>query len=156
MLRILLHNVKQLFLACCFIIGTGGLHHMTRAVKLVTFEQVLPALIPVLYREICIKITVLVLCGGDFVNQFIYGSRKLFIGIECERICRPLLSILPHRCPGTPYRKSRHRHLPREAPLRHFQSSSQRGSFPCRVLHRIIRCTGKELPYPLSASGIFL
>ena len=88
MLRILLHNVKQLFLACCFIIGTGGLHHMTRAVKLVTFEQVLPALIPVLYREICIKIAVLVLCGGDFVNQFIYGSRKLIIGIECERICR--------------------------------------------------------------------
>ena len=88
MLRILLHNVKQLFLAGSFIIGAGGLHHMTRAIKLVTFEQVLPTLFPVLYREVCIKIAVLVLCGGDFVNQFIYGSRKLFIGIECERICR--------------------------------------------------------------------
>ena len=88
MFHILLHNVKQLFLAGSFIIGTGGLHHMTRAVKLVTFEQVLPTLIPVLYREICIKIAVLVLCGGDFVDKLIYSSRKLFIGIECERISR--------------------------------------------------------------------
>ena len=88
MLRILLHNVKEFFLAGCFIIGAGGLHHMTRAVKFVTFKQVLPALFPVLYREICIEIAVLVLCGGDFVNKLIYCSRKLFIGIECERICR--------------------------------------------------------------------
>ena len=88
MLRILFHNIKELFLAGSFIVSASRLHHMTRAVKLVPLQQVLPALISVLYREICIKIAVLILCGGYFVNKLIYRFGELFVGVKCQRISR--------------------------------------------------------------------
>ena len=44
---------------------------MSRAVQFVGFEQVHPALVLILYGEICIEISVLVLCGGYYINKVI-------------------------------------------------------------------------------------
>ena len=90
MLRVFQHHVEQASLADGFVIGAGSLHHMSRAVKLVSLQQICPALILILYREICVEITVLVLRGGYFFYKIIDFFFKLRVGKIVQGIRRRL------------------------------------------------------------------
>ena len=76
---------------------------MTRAVKLVSLKDVCPALIPVFDCVVGVKITVLILGGGDKLNKTVGGFFEIFVGMNAQRkgdslkpFCRiAVLSMLP-------------------------------------------------------------
>jgi len=73
------HNLKQLILAGSLIICDSSLHHMTCTVQLVTLKQILPSVLRLFYCEICIQISIRLLCTSDQFNRLISQFFQLFI-----------------------------------------------------------------------------
>ena len=70
------HNLKQLILACSIIISDSSFHHMTRTVQLMAFKQILPSVLRLFYCEICIQISIRLLCCGDNIYNVISSLFK--------------------------------------------------------------------------------
>ena len=84
------HNLKQLILAGSLIICDSSLHHMTCTVQLVTLKQILPSVLRLFYCEICIQISIRLLCCSDNIYNVISSLFKRSIRLYYQRICYSL------------------------------------------------------------------
>ena len=84
------HNLKQLILAGSLIICDSSLHHMTCTVQLMTLKQILPSVLRLFYCEICIQISIRLLCCGDNIYNVISSLFKRSIRLYYQRICHSL------------------------------------------------------------------
>ena len=84
------HNLKQLILAGSLIICDSSLHHMACTVQLVTLKQILPSVLRLFYCEICIQISIRLLCCSDNIYNVISSLFKRSIRLYYQRICHSL------------------------------------------------------------------
>ena len=81
-------HIEKLALARCLAVSRRRLVKMSRAVHLVTFEQVRPALVPVFYREVGVEVAVLVLRRGYQRDELVCAGFKLLVWVIRKRVSR--------------------------------------------------------------------
>ena len=89
-LGIFQHHLQKPVFSGRLIVGHCRLHHMTRAVKLMAFQQVGPALVPILYRVVGVQIAVRVLGSGDDIDNPVRRGLQLRIREKNQRISHSL------------------------------------------------------------------
>ena len=78
------HYMKQLIFSSRLIIGHCRFHHMTCAIKFMTFLQILPTMLWLLNCKIGVQISIWLLCLFNNIDNLICALFKCRIWLNCQ------------------------------------------------------------------------